>query len=412
MSPGRRSSLIAAAAAVALLSLAPAAAAKTFEVTRTGDEINAECTQQRCSLRDALNAANFTSGKDTVLLRSRRTYPLTLPGTSEDTGAFGDLDVLEEVTIRPDGKKPATIDARGIDRVLDTYNLAGTLKLSRLVIRGGDSAGVIGGGVLIRSGKLILDRSKVLGNVTPGNYGGGVAVYGGSEAKITRSTIAGNTGEGGGVAVGPGSSAAIVSSTIAGNEAFGNGGGIFVGLGGNAELSVENSTITANRAGSSGGGIISATNGTVSLVHTTVVRNRANLAMSGGQEGGGIAAASNGPLAIRNSIVALNEVGTGDGADCGFPAFAVYVAPSGKNLVGDADRCGPLGTTPNLVANPKLGPLTDNGGPTPTIALKKGSPAIDAGARGTAADQRGVKRKRPDIGAYEYVAKKKKKKRR
>ena len=407
MAPGRRSTLIATAVSVALLSLAPTAGAKTFEVTRTGDELTADCTKQRCSLRDAVNAANLSTGRDTVLLRSGKTYPLTLPGRGEDTSAFGDLDVLEEVTIRPDGKKPATIDARGVDRVLDTYNLAGTLKLSRLVIRGGDSGGVIGGGVLIRSGRLLLDRSKVLGNVTPSNYGGGVAVFGGSEAKITRSTIAGNTGEGGGVAVGPSSSAEVISSTIAGNEAQGNGGGIFVGLGGNAALSVQNSTITANRAGTSGGGILSATNGTVSLVHTTVARNRANVAMSGGQEGGGIAEASNGPLAIRNSIVALNEVGTGDGADCGFPSFAVYVAPSGKNLIGDADRCGPLGTAPNLIANPKLGPLTDNGGPTPTIALKKGSPAIDAAARGTAVDQRGVKRKRPDIGAYEYVAKKK-----
>lgn len=407
MSRGRRPSLIALAAAAALLSFAPVAGAKTFTVTRTGDELTADCTKQRCSLRDALNAANVRTGPDEVVLRSGRTYTLSLPGAGEDTDVSGDLDVLEAVTIRADGKKPATIDAAGIDRVLDTYNLTGTLKLSRLVIRGGDSGGVTGGGVLMRSGKLVLTRSRVVDNRTPTNNAGGVGVYGGAVATITRSTLAGNTGEGGGLAVGPASSATVIASTVADNDAMGNGGGIFVGLGGGAALTVVNSTIAGNRAGASGGGIMSATNGTVSLEHVTVARNEANLAMSGGQEGGGIAEASNGPLAVRNSIVALNEVGTGDGADCGFLPFAVYVVPAGANLVGDSERCGPLAMPPNLVEpDPGLGPLAKNGGPTPTIALKKGSPAINAAAGGLEADQRGVKRKRPDIGAFEYVAKK------
>jgi hypothetical protein len=45
--------------------------------------------------------------------------------------------------------------------------------------------------------------------------------------------------------------------------------------------------------------------------------------------------------------------------------------------------------------NPKLGPLTSNGGPTQTHALLPGSPVID---------QRGVARiGKCDIGAYEFV---------
>jgi hypothetical protein len=55
-----------------------------------------------------------------------------------------------------------------------------------------------------------------------------------------------------------------------------------------------------------------------------------------------------------------------------------------------------------------LGSLTNNGGPTPTIALLAGSPAIDAGSPTAAAptDQRGVPRPfgaTADIGAYEYA---------
>ena len=56
-------------------------------------------------------------------------------------------------------------------------------------------------------------------------------------------------------------------------------------------------------------------------------------------------------------------------------------------------------------------PLANNGGPTPTIALGAGSPAVDAGANpaGLTTDQRGpgfprVRRRRPpDIGAFEGI---------
>jgi hypothetical protein len=58
-------------------------------------------------------------------------------------------------------------------------------------------------------------------------------------------------------------------------------------------------------------------------------------------------------------------------------------------------------------ADPKLGPLADNGGPTLTMALLPGSPAIDAGNTSLApeTDQRGFLRPAglaADIGAFEY----------
>jgi hypothetical protein len=97
------------------------------------------------------------------------------------------------------------------------------------------------------------------------------------------------------------------------------------------------------------------------------------------------------------------------------------VTSLGRNLVGDALGCGTVfdnGVKGDKVGNdqvgpsipkivPKLGPLADNGGPTPTRALKAGSPAIDAAGGkpcSTTTDQRGVTRpKGPkcDIGAFE-----------
>jgi hypothetical protein len=78
-----------------------------------------------------------------------------------------------------------------------------------------------------------------------------------------------------------------------------------------------------------------------------------------------------------------------------------------NNLVVTSNVALPPGT---LSADPMLGPLRDNGGPTSTRMPMGGSPVIDAGnnVQGTATDQRGSGYTRtlgaaPDIGALEGV---------
>jgi hypothetical protein len=156
------------------------------------------------------------------------------------------------------------------------------------------------------------------------------------------------------------------------------------------DVRVVNSTITRNQAigdSSEGGGL----SGNIEVLNSTVIGNRATI-------GGGVAGAFGGDIDVRNSIVYGNETLGGEPSDCA-PPFTAH----GGNLVGEPRDC--LLTGDDAVGlDPLLGPLRDNGGPTQTMALAAGSPALGFAVESTATtfDQRGVRRgKDPDAGAYE-----------
>jgi hypothetical protein len=79
-----------------------------------------------------------------------------------------------------------------------------------------------------------------------------------------------------------------------------------------------------------------------------------------------------------------------------------------------ANHNGTVDGTPFTAVDPLLGPLADNGGPTPTMALLPGSPALNAGsnaaarAAGLTTDQRGFGPRAAggtvDLGALEVGA--------
>jgi hypothetical protein len=106
-------------------------------------------------------------------------------------------------------------------------------------------------------------------------------------------------------------------------------------------------------------------------------------------------------LNVGNSIVASGQ----DGCFLApFGAGAVAIHSLGNNVFTDGS-CFPMGSD-QIVGDPGLGALGDNGGPTLTHALLPGSPAIDAasGAFCPATDQRGVARPigpACDVGAFE-----------
>jgi hypothetical protein len=93
---------------------------------------------------------------------------------------------------------------------------------------------------------------------------------------------------------------------------------------------------------------------------------------------------------LEDTIVAAPQ---GGGQSCG----AGVVVSSGHNLEGPgpggASTCSFGDQTDQPSADPQLGPLADNGGPTRTMALSPVSPALDVGAGATlTTDQRDLSR--------------------
>ncbi len=201
----------------------------------------------------------------------------------------------------------------------------------------------------------------------------------------------------------------MVGTTVTGNSAGNVGGGVYVGPIASGEI--VNSTISGNHAGNTGGGL--ANEGRTTLNNVTVVGN------SCGNVGAGIDNDFDGSpsLEIANSILADNFMvrpfgGSSFPEDC-----RGDVTTRGYNLIEKmaCTLAGPGVATDLLALDPALGPLADNGGPTPTHALSATSPAVNAGnpnvpgsggASCAATDQRGIDRPsglRCDIGAFELA---------
>jgi Right handed beta helix region len=188
----------------------------------------------------------------------------------------------------------------------------------------------------------------------------------------------------------------VYGSTINGNSAYTNGGGVYNS--GTATLS--NSTIFGNAAFTAGGGLFNS--GSMTLINDTVAGNFGYGGSPSLPElGGGIY--NGGTLQMDNTIVA-NNVTSGSGPDIyGTIASASYC------LIGNTSGNSISSGFSNLlnVSAGLASSLAYNGGPTQTLALLAGSPAISAGDPGQAGTyaQNGLLRPgAPSIGAYQFQA--------
>jgi len=288
------------------------------------------------------------------------------------------LNISKTLKLYGSGAKP-TIHPKNVN--LPVVQVATGVLLSKLTISGGKNSGVLNSGTLTMNDCTVSHNS---GQRHSGiSFGGGI--YNIGRLTINNSTISANGASGGGGIYSRGT-LAINRSTLTGNSGA-LGAGIFSQFG--APLAITNSTITGN-VGEVGAGIAGG---------TTVISN----STISGNNGDGIA---NATATFQNSIVANNN-----GGNC----YNNTLTSKGYNLSSDGtcnfNEPGDLNNT-----DPMLGPLQNNGGPTQTMALTSGSPAIDAGNPNGCkdklgnllkTDQRGQARHDPedtrgcDIGAYE-----------
>src|SRR5262249_7381291 len=150
-----------------------------------------------------------------------------------------------------------------------------------------------------------------------------------------------------------------------------------------------NTTLARNHATADGGGIMADNEATVTLSYSTVAYNASDIDGAGGGSGGGIYQHSNAVVGLGDSIVAKNAAGsTGAGPQCDGSFEPSVGAVVETQTTG---TCSPAGAFE--ISDALIGSLGDHGGPTETINLKPGSPAIGFG-HGTcpARDQRGVAR--------------------
>ena len=358
---------IVAMVAAALWSLPmPALAASTFTVTKTADTADGVCNSD-CSLREAITAANADFDASTINVPAGH-YTLTRKGKNEDFNDTGDLDIRSPITLLGAGARKTIIDGNGTDRVLHVPDTnapsAFAVVVQGVTITNGYAKGTIGGGIWQQEDQatFYLYKSTVSNN--------SAAQGGGIENGYTLQTTM-----------------VIETSTISGNHtgSGGQGGGVQ----NDGYLTIRNSTITGNKATFAAG--IMMFDGTLTMEWSTLAFNTAT------QPGPGLIINS-GTVTAVGSIIANNKSPFAFEKNC-----STAITSNGNNLE-NGTSCGFTQPT-DVNGDPKLDPLANYGGPTNTLRLQRGSPAINAGgAVFPATDQRGVHRPRgsaPDIGAYE-----------
>ncbi len=351
---------------------APNSPAATITVSSLAD--GAPANNGQCTLREALTNANNNNqsgSTDCTAGSGADTINISVTGTINLTGALPAIS--ESLTLNGPGALSLTV-RRNTGGDYNIFNINGgvTATIAGMTISNGKSN--VGGGIN-NGGNLTINNCAITANEATGNGGG---VHNISSLTVTNTTFSGNTASDGGGLFTLTGTATLTNCTFSGNTATVFTGAItHVNFGGPmTNLSVTNCTI-ANNTGVTEGGIATVDQGGPA---TTTLKNT---------------------IVANNSAPNLSRIGAG-----------AVVTSQGNNLASDNGNGLLNQASDKLNTNALLAPLGTYGGPTQTLALLPGSPAIDTGtATGAPAnDQRGFARgvngkgfaaAGVDIGAYE-----------
>jgi hypothetical protein len=345
------------------------------------------------SLRDAISQVNNSTDPANAIgfsagLTGTITLDSALPAFARTVNLSGPGAKMITVARSSAGGTPAF--------AIFTVGAGLAARISGLTITGGQAAD---GGGISNHGFLELEGAAVTGN-TATDKGGGVFSDAPNPAPGSR-TPAG---------------VAIISSVISNDTTSGSGGAAGIDIE-SGPLLLRNSTVSGNQSlGGDNAGGVAVNGGTAQISFSTISANTA----TGPVNAGGLDAQA--PTGLVDTLLAGNASGSPDVDVRGtqFNLAATDLGASGHDLIGNGTGApqfvngsngDQVGTAGNPL-DPKLGPLQDNGGATPAMALLPGSPAIDAGVNpvvgshppASVPDQRGFVRvagNSVDIGAYE-----------
>jgi hypothetical protein len=368
-------------------------ASTTWHVNGVSGSDRNNCKSPTTACKTIKHAISLAQAGDSIMVAAA-TY-------QENLGITISLKVIGS------GAKTTIIDGGGKGTAVTVSSGGAVVTLSNLTIR--DGLASYGGGVH-NNGALTINNTIIIANTASvdcygGICGNGGGIYNVGKLVIANSTISGNKALiqcthrcltlGGGI-FNAGGTVAVNSSTISGNSASctfgefcsGEGGGVVNHIG---TMRISNSTLSGNSADYAGGIL---NRGSALTVNSSTISENTGVGIDVGLT-----------ATLQNNIVANNS-----GGNC-----AGTGTSHGYNLSSD-NTCSFNGPGDMNNINPRLGTLGNNGGPTQTIPLLPGSPAIDAGNLSGCTDgqghllktdQRGMPRPDRedktgcDMGAYE-----------
>lgn len=276
-----------------------------------------------------------------------------------------------------------------------------------------NSATSAGGGIFAANLSETILSSTIDDNVVAkANFAaaGGGGIFAENGLSLVYSTVAGNTltvsgpGPAGGAGIFNSGGLVLYESTVSGNTLLGTapqsgGGGIFS----LDQIIALNSTIGNNSSSGYGGGLYNADNAVNELMNVTLFKNAAKV-------GGNIMNTASGALSLQNTIVGGGTASTGPDID-----NPGSITSADYNII----QTTPAGTaittmSHDLITDPKLLALSNNGGPTWTNADQPTSPgrgripfsSSECAGVPVPTDQRGYTRGASghcDVGAFEYA---------
>jgi CSLREA domain-containing protein len=379
----------------------------------------------KCTLRAAVMEANALPGADIIQLDAD-TYSLSLPYSVEPDDAGGDLNIFDDVVIQGKGSASTIVEGDAVDwqnvhnRIFTAGNATLTFDLRDMTIRRGHEG--FGGAVSIDPHTTAtFDHVVFTDNHADGlASGGGGAIYDwGGDLTLSDVRFVDNYARAMGGALVSDGDLHVIDTAFRNNTSDDHAGALQ--FNGQGAATILRSEFSGNTAGSGGGGAIEIGTGadgdvaSMTITNTTFDGNSGlatittnsgnnptllkNVTINGSL---GVTGASlNGKgMSLQNTILA-----DANAKNCGWPITSL-----GHNIYDDGS-CTMVAS--DLKADPLLDTLANNGGPTRTMALLAGSPAVDAATNCPALDQRGTSRPIDgnqdgqavcDIGAFEAPA--------